>query len=652
MCWRCSSRRRRWARPVSSAWSSTPSPRQAVLEAMTAPARDRRRAGRCLSGAPRAGLSRRLHPVAGAVAQAAGRALGRPRAVGGAAAGLRARARDRGLRRRRNTGSSIADAGDAARRRLRGAAGRRSTARSSTSFDIGNERRGRARRGRRSKPAASRVASVESQAGAGATPTPPFTTSTLQQEASAQARLRAERTPCGSRSASTRASTSAARPSASSPICEPTASNGAGSRSPQARDDDRQATSATHYVPDAPRAYTRPRPRTRRKRTKPSARPTSSRTPEPCARRLDADQARLYELIWKRTVASQMESAELERTTVDIVAAADRQARAARHRPGGHVRRLPHALSGRPRRRRRRRGRPPPAARWRRATPPSVEEIAPTQHFTEPPPRYSEASLVKRMEELGIGRPSTYASILQVLQDRDYVRIDKKRFMPEDKGRSSPRSSKASSSRYVEYDFTADLEEQLDESPTASSTGSRCCATSGRDFIARRRRNQGSAHRRRCSTRSTRFSARTSSRRARTAAIRASARPAAPASCRLKLGKFGAFVGCSNYPECRYTRQLGQKPGEGGNGEPQPLGLVPRDRPRGHAAQRPLRPYVQLGEGEKPKRASLPKGTDASNVRSGTRAQAAVAAARGRQASRNRRADHREFRPLRALRRA
>ena len=211
---------------------------------------------------------------------------------------------------------------------------------------------------------------------------------------------------------------------------------------------------------------------------------------------LDHDQARLYELIWLRTIASQMESAELERTTVDITAKAG--ARTIDLRANGTVvkfdgfltlytedqddksddedaNRLPQMATGEPLQKR---------------------EIAATQHFTEPPPRYSEASLVKRMEELGIGRPSTYASILQVLRDRGYVRLDKKRLVPEDKGRVlvaflenffpatsntiSPPTSKSSSTR----------------SPTTSCPTRTCCATSGRTSSARSTTSRSCASRR------------------------------------------------------------------------------------------------------------------------------------------------------------
>ena len=168
-------------------------------------------------------------------------------------------------------------------------------------------------------------------------------------------------------------------------------------------------------------------------------------------------------MIWNRAIASQMESAELERTTVDIIAKAG--SRNIELRASGQVvkfdgfltlyqegqdeaseddesRRLPAMSEGEPL---------------------SKQAIESAQHFTEPPPRFSEAALVKRMEELGIGRPSTYASILQVLQDRGYVRIDKKRLIPEDKGRVVVAFLESFFTRYVEYDFTAGLEEKLDE---------------------------------------------------------------------------------------------------------------------------------------------------------------------------------------------
>ena len=189
------------------------------------------------------------------------------------------------------------------------------------------------------------------------------------------------------------------------------------------------------YVPDAPRQY-----QTKAKNAQEAheaIRPTDlSRRPADMRRRLDTDQAQLYELIWIRTIASQMESAELERTTVDIAAKAG--SRVLELRATGQVdqvRRLPGALSGRHGRRRRRRGFAPPARHERRRSAEAAEILPSPSTSPEPPPRFSEASLVKRMEELGIGRPSTYASILQVLKDRGYVKLEKKRLHGEDKGR-------------------------------------------------------------------------------------------------------------------------------------------------------------------------------------------------------------------------
>src|SRR6187455_3707154 len=215
------------------------------------------------------------------------------------------------------------------------------------------------------------------------------------------------------------------------------------------------------YVPASPREYHNKSKNAQEAHE--AVRPTSaSRTPAEVAKYVDRDQARLYELIWNRAVASQMESAELERTTVDIVAKAG--SRNIELRASGQVvkfdgfltlyqegqdetpdddesRRLPAMSEGETL---------------------SKQAIESSQHFTEPPPRFSEAALVKRMEELGIGRPSTYASILQVLKDRGYVRIDKKRLYPEDKGRVVVAFLESFFTRYVEYDFTASLEEQLD----------------------------------------------------------------------------------------------------------------------------------------------------------------------------------------------
>ena len=216
------------------------------------------------------------------------------------------------------------------------------------------------------------------------------------------------------------------------------------------------------YLPEKPRVYTSKAKNAQEAHE--AIRPTDLfRTPQDVAAHLDKDQLGLYELIWKRTVASQMESAVLDQVTVDI-ASGDKtvQLRATgsvvkfngfltlydegkddngnEDEEGNAI--LPDVA--------------PDEALDRR-------EVLPEQHFTEPPPRYSEASLVKKLEELGIGRPSTYASIIEVLQRRNYVKIDRKRFVPEDRGRIVTAFLQTYFPRYVEYNFTAHLEEELDD---------------------------------------------------------------------------------------------------------------------------------------------------------------------------------------------
>ncbi len=362
------------------------------------------------------------------------------------------------------------------------------------------------------------------------------------------------------------------------------------------------------YVPHAPRAYTSKAKNAQEAHE--AVRPTSfHRTPESVSRYLDSDQAKLYELIWKRAVASQMESAELERTTVDVVSA-DRQITL---RATGSVTlfdgfltlyqeghddeedengaKLPRVTAG-------------------DAT--KIEKVEPAQHFTEPPPRYSEASLVRKLEELGIGRPSTYATILSVLRDRAYVRMDRGRFLPEDKGRLVTGFLSSFFRHYVEYSFTADLEEKLDEVSAGELDWKQLLRDFWKDFSAAVAGTKDLKISQVITELDTLLGPHI---------FPPGDNGVDPRVCptcgngrlSLKLGKFGAFVGCSNYPECRYTRQLGQKNGEG-NGEPQPLGAFPDTGEQVTLRNGRFGPYVQLGEGEKPKRAGIPKGTDVSNV--------------------------------------
>ncbi len=375
------------------------------------------------------------------------------------------------------------------------------------------------------------------------------------------------------------------------------------------------------YVPAAPRKYTAKAKNAQEAHE--AIRPTDlARMPARVAKMLDPEQARLYELIWTRTIACQMESAELERTAVEIEARAG--ARAIDLRATGQVVRFDGFLrlyqegrddetddeeSGRL---------PAMAA----GEPCAREKIDATQHFTEPPPRFTEATLVKRMEELGIGRPSTYASTLAVLRDRDYVKIDKKRLVPEDKGRLVVAFLESFFQRYVEYDFTAGLEEQLDRVSNSEVDWKAVL----RDFW-------------------TEFSAAIDATKdLRTTQVLdalnellgphvfpARADGGDPRGCpscgagqlSLKVGKFGAFIGCSNYPECRFTRTLSPVAAEAiAAGERPGVKVLGSDPDTG--AEVTLRDgrfgaYVQLGEqvegeDEKPRRSSLPKGMKGDEV--------------------------------------
>jgi DNA topoisomerase I len=330
---------------------------------------------------------------------------------------------------------------------------------------------------------------------------------------------------------------------------------------------------------------------------------------------LDADQAKLYELIWRRTVASQMESGELERTTVDIAAKAGK--RTIDLRATGTVvkfdgfltlyqegeddvtddeeaKRLPAMSAG--------------EALQKRA-------IDASQHFTEPPPRYSEASLVKRMEELGIGRPSTYASILQVLKDRGYVRIDKKRLLPDDKGRVLTSFLESFFARYVEYGFTADLEEQLDRISNNEIAWRDLLRDFWRDFAAA----VGEIKELRVAQVIDALNEMLGPHLFPPRADGVDPRqcPNCGGQLSLKLSRFGGFIGCTNYPECRYTRQLTAGVNGAPDGGTKKLGEDPQTGLEVTLRSGRFGPYVQLGEGaegEKPKRAGLPKGTAPDDV--------------------------------------
>ncbi|MFA7276591.1 MAG: type I DNA topoisomerase [Pseudobdellovibrionaceae bacterium] len=379
------------------------------------------------------------------------------------------------------------------------------------------------------------------------------------------------------------------------------------------------------YLPDSPRMY-----KSKAKNAQEAheaIRPTDlSRRPQDVRHALDEKQYALYDLIWKRTMACQMENAIMDQVTADISDGTDDVVLRATgstvafdgflalykeeeedtedtSTENEETRRLPPLAEGMSLR---------------------TNEILPEQHFTQPPPRYSEASLVKSLEEMGIGRPSTYASIMQVLQDRSYVTIDKRRFVPEDRGRLVTTFLKRFFERYVDYDFTANLEDELD----AISSGQVMWKEALKQFWSG-------------------FKAAVDGTKDLTITLVLDALdeelgphffPVTPEnpdprkcpSCAdgklsLKVGKFGAFIGCSNYPECRHTRPLVVQSGEalddanngaGIDNEPKVLGTDPGSGRTVSLRKGPYGPYVQIDvpedsadKKEKPKRQGVPRGT-------------------------------------------
>ncbi|SNX67399.1 DNA topoisomerase I [Cereibacter ovatus] len=444
-----------------------------------------------------------------------------------------------------------------------------------------------------------KVASVEAKP-ASRNPSAPFMTSTLQQEASRKFGMGAKQCMSAAQRLYEAGHITYMRTDGIDMAPEAVMA---------ARDEIKRRFGAA-YVPDSPRMY-----KNKAKNAQEAhecIRPTDMSAAPDSLRLTEADQRKLYELIWKRTLASQMAAARLERTTVDI-ASADGQVglRATGQvvlfdgflkvyeegrddRPDGEddEGRLPQIMQG--------------EAVEKRA-------ITPEQHFTQAPPRYTEATLVKRMEELGIGRPSTYASIVSTIQDREYVRKDKNRLIPEDKGRLVTAFLANFFRKYVEYDFTADLEGELDDVSAGERDYKEVLARFWRDFSAAV---------------------------AETADLRIGevldklddflaphlypARPdgSDPRICptcgagrlHLKTARGGgAFIGCGNYPDCRYTRPISVSGDEDGAISPDGK-LLGQDESGTPISLRSGRfgPYVQKGEATaeqpKPPRASLPKG--------------------------------------------
>jgi DNA topoisomerase-1 len=363
------------------------------------------------------------------------------------------------------------------------------------------------------------------------------------------------------------------------------------------------------YLPEKPRYYTAKAKNAQEAHE--AIRPTDFfRTPASVRQYLDADQARLYELVWKRAIASQMQPAEIERTTVEIGAV--NGARNAALRAVGSVIRFDGFIAAYTDQKEEdsedEENRRLPEIRADEAL--AREAINATQHSTEPPPRYSEASLIKKLEELGIGRPSTYASTLKTLEDRQYVTIDKRRLVPDAKGRLVTAFLENFFNRYVEYDFTAELEEKLDEISDGKLAWKDVLRDFWKDFSS--------------AVDNTKELRVTDVLDALNEALAPLVFPeredgSNPRICpkcgtgnlSLKLGKFGAFVGCSNYPECSFTRQLGgEANGENGAADDgtKLLGKDPYTAEEITLRSGRFGPYVQRGDGKEAKRSSLPKG--------------------------------------------
>jgi DNA topoisomerase I len=365
------------------------------------------------------------------------------------------------------------------------------------------------------------------------------------------------------------------------------------------------ATRDPRYLPDAPRVYRSPAKNAQEAHE--AIRPTDvARKPVDVASSLDRDQLRLYELIWKRTLASQMASALVEQVAVDIADATGRL----RLRATGSVVLFDGFLAlyqedrddigeeeGE--------GSRLPALRKTQRL--ARGEVTPSQHFTQPPPRYTEASLVKKLEELGIGRPSTYATILQVLQDRAYVRFEKRRFVPEDRGRLVTAFLASFFERYVEYNFTADLENQLDDISGGRIDWKEVLRNFWRDFstavdgtkeltisqVLKALDEELGSHF---------FASDGNGTDPRLCPVCGAGRLS------LKLGKFGAFIGCSNYPNCRYTRALAVESDAESTAPDRALGTDPDSGLPVSVKKGPYGHYVQLGNDEgdvKPKRVAL-----------------------------------------------
>ena len=442
-------------------------------------------------------------------------------------------------------------------------------------------------------------------------PMPPFTTSTLQQEASNKLGFGASRTMRIAQKLYEGINIG----SETTGLITYMRTDGV-QLSTQAIDELRSEITNLHgkeYIPQLPRIYKSKAANAQEAHE--AIRPTAiSRHPESMSSYLDAEQLKLYELIWRRTISSQMQSAELDETAADISnenkSIVFRANGSQVHFPGFFIYRdrdddkiLPHLIENEN---------------------VGLEKTDGEQHFTQPPPRYTDASLIKKMEELGIGRPSTYASILQVLVNRNYVEKDRGKHVPQERGRILTAFLNNFFGQYIEYDFTADLEKKLDKVSDGKLNYKKLLEEFWNGFkphlnkmselerekilealekeladlfFPKNEEDTNTQPNRKCPTCSN-------------------------GNLGLELGRYGAFIGCSNYPECKFTKQIAKNENKEENNANETfipendgvLGIDPETGLKVIIKKGPYGIYLQLGEEKKPKRTSIPKLVEASTI--------------------------------------
>ena len=439
-------------------------------------------------------------------------------------------------------------------------------------------------------------------------PLPPFTTSTLQQEASNKLGFSASRTMRVAQKLYEGINIG----SETSGLITYMRTDGV-QLSSQAIEELRNEITNRHgenYIPQKPRVYKSKAANAQEAHE--AIRPTLiSRDPESISQFLDSDQNKLYKLIWKRTISSQMQSAELDETAADIA----NQDQTIIFRANGSQVIFPGFYIYRDR-------------EDDRLLPKLIEnekvdliDLKSEQHFTQPPPRYTDASLIKKMEELGIGRPSTYASILQVLVNRSYVEKEKGRHIPQERGRILTAFLNNFFGKYIEYDFTADLEKQLDK-VSDGKLNYKNLLKEFWDGFKPHLNKMSELEREKILEALEKELAELffPSDDIKNGTPNRQCPTCSNGNLGLELGKYGAFLGCSNYPECKFTKQIASNQDENNDNEnfiPGNDGVLGVDPTTGLSVlikKGPYGIYLQLGDEKKPKRTSIPRLVSAKDI--------------------------------------